>query len=307
MSQVGDTPNLRTVSDHQEGVNHRSPSTNKLCVKLIEEFTNRTVSKDKAIQESINAFQESDAHDGISAVQIETTMSTYITMLDQVGASQQNAAEWGRGQHMGSPDQQSEDSRGMNWVSSTELNQTPELEMSMGRRVINEGFFTWTREEDSEINLLATSQELTRKLVHNHTVDIKITKHNLFSVWALPEFPDSEWVKVKVLKGKAVDLNAIISVIHSTMTDNRATESFGDFELWFGHLKPTKSVKNHRDWLIVYSAFQCAMWFVYPHREGKLLRYGEYIMAYFASSDTARARTSPQPQQSDLAVVWISQ
>ena len=67
-------------------------------------------------------------------------------------------------------------------MSSTELNQTPELEMSMGRRVINEGFFTWTREEDSEINLLATSQELTRKLVHNHTVDIKITKHNLFSV-----------------------------------------------------------------------------------------------------------------------------
>ena len=93
MSQVGDAPNLRTVSDHQEGVNHRSPSTNELCIKLIEEFTNRRMSKDEAIQESINTFQESDAHDGISAVQIETAMCTYITMLNQVGASQQNAAE----------------------------------------------------------------------------------------------------------------------------------------------------------------------------------------------------------------------
>ena len=40
MSQVGDTPNSRTVSDHQQGANHGSPSTNELCIKLVEEFTN---------------------------------------------------------------------------------------------------------------------------------------------------------------------------------------------------------------------------------------------------------------------------
>ena len=105
MSQVGDTPNSRTASDHQEGVNHGSPSTNELCIKLIEEFTNRRMSKDEAIQESINTFQESDAHDGISAVQIQMAISTYIAMLDQARASRQNAAEQGRGQHMGPPDQ----------------------------------------------------------------------------------------------------------------------------------------------------------------------------------------------------------
>ena len=47
-------------------------------------------------------------------------------------------------------------------------------------------------------------------------------------------------------------------------------------------------VKNHRDWLITYSTFQCVMWFVYPHREGELIYYREYIMVYFASSDAAR-------------------
>ena len=74
------------------------------------------------------------------------------------------------------------DSRGTDPVSSAELNQTPELETSMGRSVVDKRLFTWTREEDSEINSLTGSQELTRKLIHNHMVDIKITKHNLFSV-----------------------------------------------------------------------------------------------------------------------------
>ena len=77
-------------------------------------------------------------------------------------------------------------------------------------------------------------------------IDIKVMKHNLFSVRGLPEFPDSEWVKV--LQGKVVDLNVIISVIHLTVTDNQATEMFGDFEFQFGHLKPTKTVRNHGDW-----------------------------------------------------------
>ena len=93
MSQVGDTPNSTTASDHQERINLGSPSTNELCIKLVEEFTNGRISKDEAIQEIINTFRESDAHDGISAVQIQTAISTYIVMLDQAGTSQQNAAE----------------------------------------------------------------------------------------------------------------------------------------------------------------------------------------------------------------------
>ena len=82
-----------------------------------------------------------------------------------------------------------------------------------------------------------------------------------------------------------VDLDVIISVIHSTVTDNRATETFGDFEFQFVHLKLTKTVRNHGDWLIVYSAFQCVMQFIYPHRESELIWYSEYITAYFASAD----------------------
>ena len=129
--------------------------------------------------------------------------------------------------------------------------------------------FTWARDEDSEINMLTPSQELTCKLIQNQMIDIKVTKHNLFSARGLPEFPDSEWVKV--LQGKAVDLNVIISVIHSTVTNNQATETFRDFEFQFGHSKLTKTVRNHGDWLIAHSVFQGVMQFIYPHRESELI------------------------------------
>ena len=78
--------------------------------------------------------------------------------------------------------------------------------------------FAWARDEDSEINVLTPSQEFTCKLIQNQTIDIKVTKHNLFSARGLPEFSDSEWVKV--LQGKAVDLDFIISAIHLTVTNN---------------------------------------------------------------------------------------
>ena len=80
----------------------------------------------------------------------------------------------------------------------------------------------------SNSHSLIPSQELTCKLIQNQTIDIKIMKRNLFSARGLPEFPDSEWVKI--IQGKAIDLDVIISSIHSTVMDNCTTESFGEFE-----------------------------------------------------------------------------
>lgn len=101
-------------------------------------------------------------------------------------------------------------------------------ETSPERRATDELLFAWVRDKDSEINLLTLSQELTCKLIQNQTIDTKIMKHNLFSARGLPEFPDSEWVKI--IQGKAIDLDIIISSIHSTVMDNCTTGSFGEFE-----------------------------------------------------------------------------
>ena len=90
--------------------------------------------------------------------------------------------------------------------------------MSPGRKGAGKSMFTWARDKDSEINILTPSQELTYKLIWNQIIDIKVPKHKLFSARGLPEFPDSEWVKV--LQGKVVDLNVIISGIHPIVTNN---------------------------------------------------------------------------------------
>ena len=46
-----------------------------------------------------------------------------------------------------------------------ELLGTPNPETSPGRRGANETMFAWARDEDSEINVLTPSQELTHKLI----------------------------------------------------------------------------------------------------------------------------------------------
>ena len=293
MSGLVQPANSRTATDVP------TPNTNKLCITLITDYSNGKIGKDNAIRHILDAFRELDMYKRVTPrpVQIQTAISTYIRMLDQAESAQEVAALWGRGawqvwsniteeEWRGSPASvgpQPEDAGAAVEYGIDELRGTPDLETSLGRRGANKIMFVWARDEDSEINVLTPSQEFTCKLIQNQTIDIKVTKHNLFSVRGLPEFPDSEWVKV--LQGKAVDLDIIISAIHLTVTDNWATETFRDFEFQFGHLKPTKTVRNHRDWLIAYSVFQGAMQFIYPHRESELIWYSEYVTADFASAN----------------------
>ena len=100
MSQVGDTPNLRTVSDHQEGVNHGSLSTNELCIKLIEEFTNGRISKDESIQEiSENQMHMMEFLPSKSKCQSLHT-SQCSTKLGLLGRMQLNEGEGGIWGHL---------------------------------------------------------------------------------------------------------------------------------------------------------------------------------------------------------------
>ena len=283
--------NSRTATDVP------TPNTNKLCITLVTDYLNGKIGKDDAIGHILEAFRELDVYKRVTPVQIQTVISAYIRMLDQAESAWEIAALWGRGawqvwgniteeEQRGSPvsiGPQPEDAGAAVEYGINELWRTPNPEMSPGRKGANKTIFTWARDEDSEINMLTPSQELTCKLIWNQMIDIKVMKHNLFSARGLPEVPDSKWVKV--LQGKVVDLNIIISAIHLTVTDNWATQTFRDFEFWFGHLKPTKTVRNHRDWLIAYSMFQHMMWFIYPHRESELIQYSEYITTYFASAD----------------------
>ena len=226
-----------------------------------------------------------------------TTISTYIRMLNQAESAWEIAALWGRGAWQVWGDIAEEEWGGAQWALGPNP-RTLEQQLNMGS-MNHEGLLIqkWAQEEgeptrqcspgwEMKIQEFMCSPQVRNSPANSTKTRRSISKsqgHNLFSARGLPEFLDSEWVKV--LQGKVVDLDIIISVIHSIITDNQATETFGDFEFQFGHLKPTKTVRNHGDWLIVYSAFQHTMWFIYPHRESELIRYSEYITAYFVSTN----------------------
>jgi len=71
--------------------------------------------------------------------------------------------------------------------------------------------------------------------------------------------------------------------MYSTVMDNQAIENTGDLELQFRTAKPAKAVKTHRDWVIAWRTVYKAMHSIFPHHEGKLDKYNNYITSYFAS------------------------
>lgn len=128
------TPNIRTASDIQGSGGMESPSTNELCIKLITDFMNRRIGKVEAVQEILQAFWESSAHDNISAVQIQTATAVYILMLNQAKSAWGDAAHWEVQQ-----DEQLEHEPEVSYrtvrTASVRTEWTPEPEMSLTRAI----------------------------------------------------------------------------------------------------------------------------------------------------------------------------
>ena len=68
----------------------------------------------------------------------------------------------------------------------------------------------------------------------------------------------------------------------STTRDDPKVEKFGDLEISFGGVEPTKIVKNGGDWSIAWNRTLRAIVFAFPHRRQELSIYGEYIVNLFA-------------------------
>src|ERR1700678_1806485 len=137
--------------------------------------------------------------------------------------------------------------------------------------------FAWTGPESQTNTKLSDNLVRTLKLLGVYTMDPKTTLRSLTNSPSCPEFPDSEWKNV--IGGKAVSLDAVLSGQLSTTNDELKVEKFGDLELSFGTVEPTKVVKNGGEWSI---AWNRATAFAFPHRLQELTGYREYIISLFA-------------------------
>src|SRR6202522_3876270 len=144
----------------------------------------------------------------------------------------------------------------------------------------DESAFAWASSENSETTTLSVNLVKTLEFLGIYTLDPKATRRSLSNSPACPEFPDSEWRNV--ITGKAVNLDAVLSRQLSTTNDDLRVEKFGELELSYGSVEPTKVVRNGGDWCIAWNRTVRATTFAFPHRLQELTGYGDYITSLFA-------------------------
>ena len=153
-------------------------------------------------------------------------------------------------------------------------------EPSSKRIKVDESVYAWVASRKDKRTVLRESLAKSLKLIEVYTIDPKATKCSLVNEPDCPEFPDSEWKNI--ISGRAVNLDAVLSGQLSTTHDNPKTEKFGDLEISFGAVEPSKVVKNGGDWTIAWNRTVRATLFAFPHRIHELSSYGEYIVNLFS-------------------------
>jgi hypothetical protein len=144
----------------------------------------------------------------------------------------------------------------------------------------DESAYAWVSGRKGKQVSLSDNLARSLKLIDVYTVDPKATKRSLVNEPDCPEFPDSEWKNV--ITGRAVSLDAVLSGQLSTTNDDLKVQKFGDLEISFGAVEPTKLVKNAGDWSIAWNRAVRAIVFAFPHRLRELTSYGEYIINLFS-------------------------
>jgi len=259
----------------------RAPSTPKLCMQTVRDYTQDKFSKFDAVRVIFSTFVESAEYQNTPQNELDAAIGTYLTMFNQHDSSWQASANRGAGYTCAPDDPEHEEDIIRATESRRPRDDSPVGQGPSKKRAPDESLFAWLVDDSTEEVFLTPSQELTRKMVQNHTLDLKLTKLKVLGAKRVPEFPDMEWNNV--LSGKSVNLDVVFTGMYSTATDSRTIENLGELELHFGAAKPAKSVETHGDWIIAWRIAFRATRFIFPHREKELEDYTEYISSYFAS------------------------
>ena len=213
----------------QSADNDHAPSTPQLCMDIVQDYAKELFSKVVAVKAILAAFDESGAYKDVEQDRIDTAIGTYIAMLDQHDDIQRLAAI--RGERSGANYEQPEDERAqaLSSTSKRHHSESPSTRTSTKRRSPDETLFAWLVNDEADTMVLTASQELTRKLVQNHVLDLKVSKRMVLALKRVPEFPDPEWNNI--LAGKVVNLDAVFSRLFSTLADDKISTSIGDFDL----------------------------------------------------------------------------
>jgi hypothetical protein len=249
------------------------------CVKAVGDYRGTRISKWTAVAQISGAISSAAA--GTNSDQRAAAGETYLSMLDEhdrMVASAHTRGRQGLGQSVSENEEPDENPSGENPARrSLSRSRSP----SSKRRKFDESLYAWKVQELLAPAPLSQNLESTRYMVQNYTADLKHALWSLQSSSALPPVPVSEWKHV--LSGTAVNLDVVFSGLFSTLTEDKATASIGDFDLSVGGSKPSKFVQTHGDWTIAWNATYAAIVCAFPHRAMELRVYSEYILQFFGA------------------------
>ena len=249
------------------------------CVKAVTDYRGNQISKWDAIAQISAAISSATA--STNEEQHAAAEGTYLTMLDE--HDRILAGAHGRGRRGAEPfdsddEEPNEDPAGKNRACrSLSCSSSPSTKQCK----IDESLYAWKEQELLSPAPLSQNLERTRAMVQNYTADLKHALWSLQSCSVLPPFPRSEWKHV--LAGTAVNLDVVFSGLFSTLAEDKATASIGDFDLSIGGGKPSKHVQTHGDWTIAWNATFTAILCAFPHRTMELWVYSKYILQFFGA------------------------
>jgi hypothetical protein len=247
------------------------------CIKTIADYRGNRISKWTAISQISGAITSATT---ASEEQRATAGGTYLAMLDEHDGIVTSAHARGRREtaRYDDDDDEPDDPAGAN-RSRRSLSRS--ASPSTKRYKIDETLYAWKEQELLAPAPLTQNLERTRTMVQNYTADLKHALWSLQSCSVLPPFPRSEWKHV--LAGTAVNLDVVFSGLFSTLAEDKATASIGEFDLSIGGGKPSKHVQTHGDWTIAWNATFTAILCAFPHRAMELRIYSEYILQFFGA------------------------
>jgi hypothetical protein len=255
-----------TTSETSSGVNHNILVD---CNALVEGYRKGEVSKATTYFEIQSKLTKVFGDD---RARTDAAFGSFIATIESYDSENAAAARRGRvfEQEKRSPSPSSSVSDGR---------QSDEQPVSK-RIKIDKSAYAWIKNKQDKRTVLRDTLAKTLKLIEVYTIDPKATKRSLINEPDCPEFPDSEWKNI--ISGRSVNLDAVLSGQLSTTNDDPKVEKFGDLEISFGAVEPTKLVKNGGDWTIAWNRTVRATIFAFPHRAQELASYGEFIVNLFS-------------------------
>jgi hypothetical protein len=166
--------------------NKQLSSTPQLCMGIhVQDYASDEISKFMAIKSIFAAFFESAKYDHTPLDNIDTTITTHMTMLDQHNNTQVRAAV--SGEISGSiGEQEVLEVDDCSQFSKRPCSAFPRPERSTKKCALDKSLLPGLLAM-MQMFCLSQSQEIAQKLVQNHLLDIKSTKHMVLSCY-IPEF-----------------------------------------------------------------------------------------------------------------------